>query len=132
VTHPPTPRAVALFDRLGGTIGVDTAAAYEALYTASATVAPYFAYLATLADWLVDQGADRGAAQRHLSSIFAGVLPPLAELPEPEFDELAAEFATPGGVNELVTGLLRERGAYADVRAVLDEVHARLTGRSAG
>jgi pyrroline-5-carboxylate reductase len=129
VVHPPTPSAVALFDGLGGTIRVEDVAVYEALYTASATVAPYFAYLSTLADWLVDRGADRSAAQRHLSSIFAGVLPPLAEYADPDFAELAAEYATPGGVNEQVTTLLRERGVYGDVREVLDEVHGRLTGR---
>lgn len=127
VVHPPVPAAVMLFDRLGGTIPVDSASAYDALYTASATVAPFFAYLATLSDWLVAQGTTAAVANAHLASIFDGVLTSMQAVAEPDFDELAAEYSTPGGVNEQITTLMRGAGVFDEVREAVDTVHRRLT-----
>lgn len=126
VVHPPVPAAVELFDLLGGTIPVDSASAYDALYTASATVAPFFAYLGAVSDWLVDAGTARRTANAHLASIFDGVLTSMKAVAEPDFDELAAEYATPGGVNEQITTLMREAGVFGHMRDAVDTVHRRL------
>lgn len=126
--HPPLPAVVALFDLLGGAVPVEDESAFTALYTASATVAPLYAYLATLVDWLVAQGVDPAVASRQLASIFAGALPDPDTAASVGFDELVKEIATPGGVNEQIATLMRQAGVFDAMRRAVDTVHRRLGG----
>lgn len=129
MVHPPLPEVVALFDRLGGTVPLADEAAFTALYTASGTVAPVFAYLAMLVDWLVGEGVPVEVANRQVGSIFGGVVPTPDVAAAQGFDELVKEYATPGGVNEQVTTLMRDAGVFGEMRGAVDAVHRRLTAR---
>jgi pyrroline-5-carboxylate reductase len=59
-------------------------------------------------------------------------MPPVAALTSlkgvdaPDFAELAAEYATPGGVNEQVARELREHGSFEVLKDALDGAFARL------
>ena len=50
--YPATPAALGLYDPLGGGLEIADELAYESVAAASATVAAYFRYLGTIADWL--------------------------------------------------------------------------------
>lgn len=124
--HPPLPEARALFDRLGGTLEVDDVAAYEVMASPSATLAAFFAFLGTQSDWLVGRGVPAADARRFVGSMYAGALGQLSG--GDSFDELSAEYATPGGYNEQVAREWREAGALDALTQALDRAHARLVG----
>ncbi|HEX6388752.1 MAG TPA: NAD(P)-binding domain-containing protein [Solirubrobacteraceae bacterium] len=123
--HPPTSAAKALFDRLGETVAIADAEAFEAMSASSATIAAHFAYLDAIAGWPTSQGVPAPDATRYVASMFAG----LAETTRRAdgFEQLAAEHATPGGLNEQFRGWLEQRGTFDDVRAGLQRVLDRLT-----
>jgi pyrroline-5-carboxylate reductase len=128
--HPPLAEARELFDRLGSTLEVEDVAAYEALSATSATLAGFFAYLATQTAWLQQRGIAAEDARRYVAATYAGALGQLEG--GAGFEELAAEYATPGGVNEQVERELREAGAYAALDRALDGAHRRLATDRAG
>ena len=123
--HPPSAPARALFDRLGGTLEVADVVAYESLSATSATLAGFFEYLGTQSDWLGQRGIPEADARRYVAATYAGALGSLRQ-PDPDFAELAGEYATPGGVNEQVARDLREHGTYDALRAALDRALDRL------
>jgi pyrroline-5-carboxylate reductase len=123
--HPPSPEARSLFDRLGSTLEIDDVVAYEALSATSATLAGFFEYLRSQSDWLEERGIPAADARRYVAATYAGALGSL-RTPEPDFGELAGEYATPGGVNEQVARELREAGAFDALGAALNHALARL------
>jgi pyrroline-5-carboxylate reductase len=124
--HPPLAEARALFDRLGSTLEVEDVDAYEALSATSATLAGFFEYLRTQVDWLESRGIASTDARRYVAATFAGALTSLRSAEAPDFDELAGEYATPGGVNEQVARELREHGSFDALRGALDRAMGRL------
>ena len=122
--HPPLEAARLIFDRLGGTLEVADVAAYESLSATSATLAGFFEYLATQVSWLQQQGLSAGDARRYVAATYAGALGQLSG--GGDFADLAAEYATPGGVNEQVARDLREAGAFEALGRALDRAHERL------
>ena len=122
--YPPLPEAVALYGRLGGAIAVDDVATYEALTAASATVAAHFSYLGAITDWLVAKGLSAADARDYVAVTFIGASESLQA--GTAFDELIAEVATPGGLNEQFARHLRDAGAVTAVGTGLDAVFARL------
>ena len=124
--HPPLPEARDLFDRLGETLEVPDVTAYEALSATSATLAGFFEYLSTQSDWLESVGIPARDARRYVAATYAGALGSL-QTGTPDFAELAAEYATPGGVNEQVREDLRSTGTYDQLRRALDRASERLS-----
>ncbi|MFL6173973.1 MAG: pyrroline-5-carboxylate reductase dimerization domain-containing protein [Marmoricola sp.] len=122
--HPPLAEARELFDRLGTTMEVEDVSAYESLSATSATLAGFFEYLSTQSDWLEQRGIPAEDARRYVAATYAGALGSLHG--GHTFTELAAEYATPGGVNEQVARELREAGAYDALAEALTHAHARL------
>lgn len=125
--QPPLPEAVALFDRLGGTLPLDTAEQFDAIFVGLGTVAPFFEFLNTIAGFLEAHGVPAASARRLLADSFVGIVQPLADLPDPDFKALVREYATPGGGNEQLAMLMRADGVSEATRRGLDEVYRRFT-----
>jgi pyrroline-5-carboxylate reductase len=126
--YPPNESAKALFDRLGGTIDLDDANAFNALSASTATIAAHFAYLNTISRWLVSRNIPEQDARRYVASMFAGLARALAS--GQEFEQLVQAHSTPGGINELFLNMLNETGVFEDVRLGLQSVIDRLSVRS--
>ena len=126
--HPPLPRVVELFDRLGGAMPVEDGDQFEAIYTSMGTVAPFYEYLGVLSGFLGDHGVPAAAAQRLVADTFIGVLSSLTSAEQPDFGELVREHAPPGGGNEQLTNLMREAGVFDAMARSLEEIHRRLSG----
>jgi pyrroline-5-carboxylate reductase len=122
--HPPNAAATALFDRLGETVELADAKAFEAFSASTATLAAHFAYLSAIAAWLESQGIPEAAATRHVASMFAG----LAEATRcgERFEQLAREHATSGGINEQFLNWLEPGGTSEQVSLGLQRVLDRL------
>ncbi len=127
--YPSTEAAKALFDRLGSSIEVPNAVAFEATSASTATIAAHFAYLNTISQWLIAQGVSDTAARRQVAATFAGLAAKLRGQ-EPDFGKLARDHATPGGTNEQFLGLLEQAHVFDVVDVGLNRVLDRLANRS--
>jgi pyrroline-5-carboxylate reductase len=126
--HPPHETAKALFDALGRTVEVREERTFDALSAASATVAAHFAYLAAISAWLEAQGLPAADAADAVAATFTDVGHALAT--RSDFEALAAEHATVGGLNEQFRRGLEGAGVYDAVGTHLDAVLARVTGEA--
>jgi pyrroline-5-carboxylate reductase len=123
---PPTAAARALFDRLGRSIEIPHAVAFEATSASTATVAAHFEYLNAICRWLMAQGVSETAARRQVAATFAGLAAQLHDR-EPDFATLARDHATRGGINEQFLGILEQARVFDAVDLGLSRVLERLT-----
>lgn len=95
------------------------------LWAITGLISPFYALLETTQDWCVAGGADPETSRRYTASMYAA-LAGVAEAKEgPDFSKLAAEAATPGGLNEMALNMMRQGSAYSDLRTALDAVLVR-------
>lgn len=123
--HPGTAAARALFDRLGGSSDVADAAAFEAMSTATGTVAAHLRYVAAVSEWLSGQGVAPREAERYVRSVFANLAEELGD-GHGDLDELARAHATPGGINERFRAMLDDAGVFNAVSRSLQAVYDQL------
>lgn len=126
--RPPLPEAMALFERTGGAVPIETDELFDAIYTGLGTVAPFFEYLAAIEGFLTDHGLPVDDARRLLAASFSTVGDQLAA-EGADFEAMVAAHAPPGGGNEQLTTLMRDAGVFEATRRSLDEVHRRQTAR---
>ena len=123
--YPVTQAATGLYDRLGGSMEIANELAFESVAAASATVAAYFRYLETIADWLSGHGIPTAAARRYVADTFAALSDEL-DSPGVDLAALAQAHTTPGGLNEQFARDLDAAGTYDTVQVGLDAVLARI------
>jgi pyrroline-5-carboxylate reductase len=123
--YPATQAATGLYDRLGGSMEITDELAYESVAAASATVAAYFRYLGTIADWLSGRGIPTALARRYVADTFAALSGEL-DSPGADFAALAQAHTTSGGLNEQFARELDAAGTYDAVQVGLDAVLARI------
>ncbi|WP_228004181.1 NAD(P)-binding domain-containing protein [Amycolatopsis sp. YIM 10] len=124
--YPAHPVAEELFGRLGGTVVAETAAVFDALSAATASISSYLSYVDTVAGWIAGQGMAPEAAETYVRSMFTGVSAALAEQGTP-LPELAKAHETPRGNNEA----LRTRWFTAQNRAALEDALEHIRERVA-
>ncbi len=125
---PPDPIAMALFDRLGTAIPVESASEFDALSTVTATMASYFAFADGLATWLVRHQVADAKARRYVAAIYQGLARTAVMEPDHSFAALAGEHATRGGLNEQILAYLTDRQVFASLSEGLDAVLHRIEG----
>ncbi|MEO7042409.1 MAG: pyrroline-5-carboxylate reductase [Gemmatimonadaceae bacterium] len=125
--YPDDSTARAIFNQLGSTIALDSAEHFSAFSTATATMAPYFAFAGEISDWMTRQGIPQTTARSYIADMFHGLATVAANQPAAPFPTLAKEFATVGGTNEQVLAHLTEVGALQAVSDALDGVLYRMT-----
>lgn len=124
--YPPDRIAAEIFDRLGTTIEATSTEQFDAFSTATATMAPYFAFADEIASWLTRHGVPAADARRYVATVFQGLGDIAVATPQHSLAALAGEFATRGGINEQVMAHLKERGALAALSEALDAVLRRM------
>jgi pyrroline-5-carboxylate reductase len=126
VIYPPDPMAERIFNRLGAAIAVESADQFSAFSTATATIAPYFAFAGEITEWLARHDVPRDAARRYVATVFQGLANIALSQPQHSYTTLAGEFATRGGINEQVVAHLKKTGALAAVSDALNAVLQRM------
>lgn len=114
------------FDILGGSVVAESEELFSTLSATTATMSAYYAYLQTIADWLVGQGWDRTDAERIVRGQFAGLGNTLATT-EASFSDLVSDHETPGGLNEMLHREWMDQDNRAALSASLDRVFDRVT-----
>jgi pyrroline-5-carboxylate reductase len=133
VLYPDDSTARAIFNQVGSTIALDSSEHFNAFSTATATMAPYFAFAAEITDWLTRQGVPSTTARSYVGGMFHGLATVAANPSAEPFPTLARKFATAGGINEQALAHLTRVGALKAVSDALDGVICRMTeANSAG
>lgn len=115
------------FDVLGGAVVAETEDLFSTLSATAATMSAYYAYLQTIADWLVEQGWERTDAERIVRGQFAGLGNTLAAT-DTSFADLVTGHETPGGLNEMLHREWMDESNRAALSTTLDRVFTRVTG----
>ncbi|MBT3361205.1 MAG: NAD(P)-binding domain-containing protein [Rhodospirillaceae bacterium] len=115
----------ALFDKIGTAVPVEDEHQFNAMCSATATVAAYYGFLGTISDWMVSEGLERKATDRYLAALSRAVAADASEAVEHGFDALITDVATPGGMNEQVHRTFREKGWFDPIHPALDAILAR-------
>jgi len=125
--YPPDPIVADLFWTLGAAIEVEREAEFDALCTATATAASYFAFADRIVSWLVGHGVPRAKARDYVGRIFRELGDTAIGDPERSFQALASDHATLGGINEQVLAHLVNHGVFETISDGLDAVMRRIS-----
>jgi len=129
---PETPEICGMLERLGPLLPLREEGELDVLWASTAAVSSFYALLETLSEWSAERGVPPAIAADFTAGM-AVVLARVALTGNPDrFSRLAAEAATPGGLNEQVLALQRIGGSCARLREALDVVLARIAGLEAG
>lgn len=120
--------ARSLFARIGTVVEVDDESSFNLFSASTATVAAHFAYLGRISDWLAARGIAPVEARRYVAAMF-GELAASLQTADPDFQRLAREHATPGGINEQFARIMTGQGVWKTVDQGLDQVRHRLENR---
>ena len=125
--HPDNAVARDLYEQVGGVLVAGDERTLDAFSAATATFAAHLDYLATIADWLADQGVDHDTATGYTTHIFAELGRSLGQH-ENALATMTGKHSTPGGNNEQLMTELRSEGMPSAVRRGLDHILSRLRG----
>ncbi|MEU6860727.1 NAD(P)-binding domain-containing protein [Glycomyces sp. NPDC046736] len=118
LAYPSHPVGNAVFERLGGVLPVAAEADFDVYSAVTGTLTTHYAYLATLASWVAEQGIDPADAERYVRGAFGDVGRSLGDGTR-SLARLAADHETPGGNNERIrTTWFDEANAEALKRAL--------------
>lgn len=120
--------ARSLFAQLGTVVEVADESSFNLFSVSTATAASHFAYLGRISDWLTSCGIESLAARRYVAAMF-GELAGSLEGDDPDFERLAKEHTTPGGINEEFRRIMTEKGVWETVEGGLDQIRRRLEAR---
>jgi pyrroline-5-carboxylate reductase len=130
--YPDDPVARNLFAALGTPFATGSEDQFDAMCAATATIASYFGYMDGVASWLARNGISESQARDYVARMFWGVTSVAAGAPEPSFQSLASKHATAGGISELFSRYLVERGILQGVSDGLDVVKNRIRETASG
>jgi pyrroline-5-carboxylate reductase len=116
----------ALLGHLGEPMPVQSEAEFYRLWAITGLLSTFYAQMQTLQAWCAAHGARPEAARAYTASMMAAMTG-MAGGTEP-FEALAAEAATPGGLNEMALAMMRTGSGFRDLEAALDAILARLDG----
>lgn len=129
VMCPTDPDASDLLGRIGTVVAVDDDRQFDRLVTTTALISAFFKFEDTTVRWLRENGVNDAEGRRYVSALFHAIAFDAAGSTA-SFDEMAAEAATPGGLNEQVVRELTAAGVYEPIPPALDRILARLEGRA--
>jgi pyrroline-5-carboxylate reductase len=123
---PPNDAVAELFSRIGTPVEVAGGAEFDAFWTITSLMAPYYGLLQHSATWLVENGVPSEAAGRYVGAMFHALAENARQAGTQGFAQLAESSQTPGGLNEQTYRALRDAGVYRHMDQALDAVLARL------
>jgi len=116
-----------LLSPLGPPLPVSSEHELAVLWAATALIAPFYTLMDTAAGWAAENGVAPGTATGYVAAMFHALAAAGLEGADDRFRLLAAEGATPGGLNEQALGMIAAGGAYRQVRDALDAILKRIT-----
>jgi len=115
-----------LFAHIGEPVSVDDEDHFNALLSCSAEMASFFQLLHCCRGFLSVHRVPDESARRYVSSLFAALGHTALNRDVLTFEQLAAEHATPGGLNEQLVHDLGQDGVFTAHQNALEHVMKRL------
>ena len=128
--YPADGAAIDLFGLLGAAFAVDTEEQFDALCTATAVVASYFAFADGVTSWLTQYGIPSTDARDYVAQILPSLVEEAAEAPTLNFRSMGVRHATSGGLNEQILHHLESHNVFGTLSDALDQVMQRVTAAS--
>jgi len=119
-----------LFRDMGVPIAVTDETELSIVAAVTALIAPYYGLLEAVCRWGVTAGLESKASGNYVGSMFQAISVLARETSADCFENLAAEAATPGGLNEQALKEIRKLAGIDAFIKALDAVLARLMGKS--
>lgn len=98
---------------------------FDILGPITGMMVPYFAFVAEYAQWAQKHGMSCKTALDYTCYMNSALSDFMQTDCTEDFEAFLTENATPGGVNELGLKVLREKGTYDDISAVLEVLYNR-------
>jgi pyrroline-5-carboxylate reductase len=126
VLYPDDPEIADVFKKVGTLFVVSSEKDIGLLATVTALISPFFALMDTISEWAVTEGIEKNLARQYTASMFNGLTFQAMAMEKTKFSELAAEAATPGGLNEQALAIVNAKGGMSVFLEALNAVAARL------
>mgnify|MGYP002279956159 CR=1 FL=1 len=127
---PEIPEVINVFGSLGDVITSDDETQIRVFSVASAFMSTYYEMQNTVIEWMTSRGIDESTAARYVLSELEGLATVGRVTPVDRLADLPAEHQTKGGLNERVRDHMISAGAFAALRAALDDVYDNARLRS--
>lgn len=124
---PAEPRAVALFDLLGGHLAVADEERMAAVTVLTGAQTGLLQYVAELCRWAADNGLDAASSEMFVRDTVAGLEPGLRDAGT-SVAGLIDNFETPGGLNWQLRTRFFDDATSASLTRELDALHRRVRG----
>ena len=116
-----------LLERLGPPLPLSDEHDLAVLWASTAMIASFLALLDTVADWSAGHGVSSETAADYVATMAHTLTHQVLGGGSDRYARLAAEAATPGGLNEQVINTLRQEGVCESVREALDAILTRIS-----
>lgn len=127
IVYPPDAETMAIFDAIGGAIGVETLREYEAACVGSALMAIAVGVQETTVGWLGKIGMKPDAARAYLAALNFGIASAVLASPETPIEDLRTHFSTVGGINEQCYAVFQDAGGTKALETAMERVLDRVT-----
>ncbi len=127
---PKIPEVIEVFGSLGDVIVIDDETQIRVFSVASAFMSTYYQMQNTIIDWMTTRGVGESTAASYVLSELEGLATVGKATPVGRLVDLPAEHQTKGGLNERVRDHMASAGAFAALRAALDDVYDNARLRS--
>jgi pyrroline-5-carboxylate reductase len=124
------PEIAGLLEGLGQLIQLQNESDLDAFWAATSLMSSYLGLLDEIAGWLSRQNLQDTQVRPYVAAMFEALAVTATERAMDGFDRLAAEHATPGGLNEQAYRELKAAGWTGLISETLDLIHARILGRA--
>jgi pyrroline-5-carboxylate reductase len=116
-----------LLSPLGPPLPVSSEHELAVLWATTALIAPFYTLMDTAGHWAAENGVAPGTATDYIAEMFHALAAAGLEGSDDRFALLAAEGATPAGLNEQALEMITAGGGYRAVRGALDAILKRIT-----
>lgn len=127
--YPPSDIVAELFAELGTAVSAETVEEFDTYAVASALMGTYFGVLDTAASWMTQHGAAEDRARSYLTSLFLGLARTAAAENQRDFTALQEGHSTPGGLNQQLFEVFRDKGGLRALELGFSSVHDRARDR---
>ncbi|MEL6093978.1 pyrroline-5-carboxylate reductase [Bartonella schoenbuchensis] len=130
--YPDHPFLRAMFDKLGGTLVLESEDQFNLFMTAGSLMGVYFNFIETAHQWLVTQGIEKLQSADFLTMMFGNLADKMCKNTKAhrsmpiDFALLGQEFSTKGGTNELLSNCFSNQGGQAALITALETTLQRI------
>jgi pyrroline-5-carboxylate reductase len=126
ILYPDNAEIRAIFGQIGSLFVAESERNLSLLAAITALISPFYALMDETARWAAALGVGRQTAESYTAAMFQALSAQVVDMPAMSFSKLAADAATPGGLNEQALEIIRKNDGFQAFLKALDAVTIRL------